>query len=444
MKMFTIEGKYTKALITIDSVEESTLKQIYLMASHPSCTNPIAIMPDCHAGKGCCIGFTMKVSDKVVPNFVGMDVGCGMLTAKTHLSKDDFPTNRLKSIDTEIRKRIPLGMTVNEKFNKKQLRQQFGSLVRENARIANNHFINHFKSMSDEDIEKMIYKYGTEESYFYATLKSVGSGNHFQEAGVSSIDGCVWFTVHTGSRNFGKKVCEHFDNLARNSLTKPDISIFTKQIQQDAKDGKIRPQDIAGLIQKKRDENKFDFDIKMSSYVTGQMLSDYMEGMFLAQTYAQLNRSLIMDEIFDILSSQFNDKVKMLDRIETVHNFISFKDNVIRKGAVASYVGDRIIVPFNMRDGILICEGKSNPDWNFSAPHGAGRVLSRSQAKEKIDMADYKKSMEGIFTTSCNIDTLDESPMAYKDASVIEEAIEPTAKILFKLKPIYNVKAGGE
>jgi tRNA-splicing ligase RtcB len=174
------------------------------------------------------------------------------------------------------------------------------------------------------------------------------------------------------------------------------------------------------------------------------MLSDYLEGMFLAQTYAELNRKLIMDSIMDVLGSQFNVKARVVDRIETVHNFISFKDNVIRKGAVASYVGDRIIVPFNMRDGILICEGKSNPDWNFSAPHGAGRVLSRSQAKEKIDMADYKKSMEGIFTTSCNIDTLDESPMAYKDASVIEEAIEPTAKILFKLKPIYNVKAGGD
>jgi RNA-splicing ligase RtcB len=385
----------------------------------------------------------MKISDKVVPNFVGVDISCGMLSVKTQFVENEFNVNKLKMIDTEIRKHIPMGMRVNEK-SAKSLRQTYCSLVRSNAQVANNAFTNQFKSMPDDEIEKILLGYGADMNYFYASLATLGGGNHFLEAGVSSIDNSVWFTVHTGSRNFGKKVCEHFDNLARNALTKPDISAYTKQIQKDAKDGKIRPQDISGLIQAKRDENKVDFDIKMSSYVTGQMLSDYLEGMFLAQTYAELNRKLIMDSIMDVLGSQFNVKARVVDRIETVHNFISFKDNVIRKGAVASYVGDRIIVPFNMRDGILICEGKSNPDWNFSAPHGAGRVLSRSQAKEKIDMADYKKSMEGIFTTSCNIDTLDESPMAYKDASVIEEAIEPTAKILFKLKPIYNVKAGGE
>jgi RNA-splicing ligase RtcB len=367
-----------------------------------------------------------------------------MVSIKTPFTADDFSVNKLKAIDVEIRKRIPMGMTVNEKFNRNRLRHEFGSLVRYNAITVNNDYTNHFKSMSDEDIENMIYKYGANESYFYATCSSLGGGNHFLEAGTSSIDGSVWFTVHTGSRNFGKKVCEHFDNIARNSLSKPDISAFTKQIQLDVKAGKIRPQEIAGLIQKEKEKNKVDFDIKMSSYVTGQNLSDYMEGMFLAQTYAQLNRTLIMEEILDILSLQFNTKNKILDKIETVHNFISFKDNIIRKGAVASYTGERIIIPFNMRDGILICEGKSNADWNFSAPHGAGRVLSRSQAKEKISMDDYKKSMDGIFTTSCSIDTLDESPMAYKDASMIEAAIEPTAKILFKLKPIYNVKAGGE
>ena len=441
--MFTITGKYTNALITLDGIEDTTLKQIFSMASHPAATNPIAIMPDCHAGKGCCVGFTMKAADKVVPNWIGVDIGCGMVSVRTDFKGTDFSDNKLKAIDTEIRKRVPMGMRVNEK-SAKSLRGMYGALVRANAQAANNNFTNQFKSMSDDEIEKILLGYGADMNYFYASLGTLGGGNHFLEAGTSSTDGSVWFTVHTGSRNFGKKVCEHFDNLARNSLTKPDISAFTKQIQKDAKDGKIRPQDISGLIQAKRDENKVDFDIKMSSYVTGQMLSDYLEGMFLAQTYAELNRKLIMDAIMDILGSQFNVKARIVDRIETVHNFISFKDNVIRKGAVASYVGDRIIVPFNMRDGILICEGKSNPDWNFSAPHGAGRVLSRSQAKEKIDMADYKKSMEGIFTTSCNIDTLDESPMAYKDASVIEEAIEPTAKILFKLKPIYNVKAGGE
>jgi RNA-splicing ligase RtcB len=441
--MYTIQGKYTSALITTDNLDEVTVKQIYTMASHPSCSNPIAVMPDAHAGKGCCVGFTMRASDKVVPNFIGVDIGCGMVSFRTPFNGNDFSVNKLKAIDMEIRKNVPMGMKVHDR-SAKSLRQKFGNAVRNNATESGNALVARFRSADDEEIENTISKYGIDFNYFYASLGTLGGGNHFLEAGTSSVDGSVWFTIHTGSRNFGKKTCEHFDQLARNALQKPDISEFTKQLQKDAKDGKIRPQDIANLIAAERAKNKLDFDVKMSAYVDGQLLADYLEGMFLAQTYAEVNRAMIADAILEVLSAQFNIKVRMLDRIETVHNFISFKDNVIRKGAVASYVGDRIIVPFNMRDGILICEGKSNKDWNCSAPHGAGRVLSRSQAKEKVSMEDYKKSMEGIFTTSVGVDTIDESPMVYKDAAMIESAIEPTANILFRLKPIYNVKAGGE
>lgn len=441
--MFTIEGKYTKALITIDSVEDTTLKQIYTMVNHPSCTNPVAIMPDCHAGKGCCVGFTMKAGNKVVPNFIGVDIGCGMVSVRTNLVASDLTDAKLKMIDVEIRKRVPMGMHVQENV-KKNLVAKYGSLVRNNATSANNPYTNHLRLMTDEDLEALITEYGVDHNYFYASLGTLGGGNHFLEFGVSSTDGSVWVTVHTGSRNFGKKVCEHFDNIARNAVTKPDLSAYTKQLQADATAGLISKKDISSLIQKKREEHKIDFDSKMSSYVEGATLNEYMEGMFLAQTYAELNRELIMGHVLDVLRNSGDGKVDFVDRIETVHNFISFKDNVIRKGAVASYIGDRIIVPFNMRDGILICEGKSNPDWNMSAPHGAGRVLSRTQAKEKINMEDFKKSMEGIFSTSVRADTIDESPFVYKDASMIEKAIEPTATILFKLKPIYNVKAGGE
>jgi RNA-splicing ligase RtcB len=441
--MFTIDGKYTKALITIDSIEDTTLKQIYSMASHPAATNPIAIMPDCHAGKGCCVGFTMKAGSKVVPNWIGVDIGCGMVSIKTSLRAEDLSDAKLKMIDVEIRKRVPMGMHVQENA-KKSLVSKYGSLVRSNAVTANNPYTNHLRIMADEDLESLISDYGVDHNYFYASLGTLGGGNHFLEFGVSSADGAVWVTVHTGSRNFGKKVCEHFDNIARNAVTKPDLSAYTKQLQADAAAGLIDKRDISSLIQKKRDDNKIDFDSKSSSYVEGSTLNAYMEGMFLAQTYAELNRELIISHVLDVLRKSGDGKVEELDRIETVHNFISFKDNVIRKGAVASYIGDRIIVPFNMRDGILICEGKSNPDWNFSAPHGAGRVLSRTQAKEKVSMEDFKKSMEGIFSTSVRVDTIDESPFVYKDAAMIEQAIEPTAKILFKLKPIYNVKAGGE
>jgi tRNA-splicing ligase RtcB (3'-phosphate/5'-hydroxy nucleic acid ligase) len=441
--MFTITGKYTSALITIDDIDASTIQQLYLMASHPSCTNPIVIMPDCHAGKGCCIGFTMKVSDKVVPNFVGMDTGCGVFSRKTYLSESDFTPNKLKILDIEFRKNIPTGMNVNQQFNK-NIKNRYIKLLNAQASKVNNLYTNHLKHIDVEGVEQIVKSYGVDLSYFYASAGTIGGGNHFAEFGTSSNDGKVWATVHTGSRNFGKKVCEHFDTIARNGHSKVDMSEYIKEINFQVSNGTIDKRDISRLLKEKKESHKVDFDIKTSSYVTGELLSKYMEGMFLAQVYAELNRELIMEKIEELLIKLIGKGGSFTDSIETVHNFISFRDNIIRKGAVASYSGERLIIPFNMRDGILICEGKSNADWNYSAPHGAGRVLSRSQAKEKVSMEDYKKSMEGIFTTSCNIDTLDESPMAYKDAEMIEKAIEPTAKVLFKLKPIYNVKAGGE
>lgn len=443
--MFNIVGKYTSAIMTIDDVETETVRQIHSMVSHPAATNPVAIMPDCHAGKGCVVGFTMKASNKVVPNWIGVDIGCGMVSIKTNISVGDLSINKLTSIDREIRKVLPLGMTYHEDYNTKNLRVAFGNAVRTKAREVGNTYTNHLKSMSDLDIESLLKNYGVESGRFYSSIASLGGGNHFLECGVdNNNNNTVWITVHTGSRNFGKKVCEHFDNIAKNKLKKVDLSGYAKQLQEDAAKGLVCKQDISRLLQEKKNASKADFDVVSSSYVEGNDLTAYMEGMFLAQTYAELNRKMILENVVDVYSKILSKTVKIGDRIETVHNFISFTDNIIRKGSVSAYVGERIIIPFNMRDGILICEGKSNADWNYSAPHGAGRVFSRSQAKQKISMEDFKKSMEGIFSTSVGIDTLDESPMAYKDAAMIEEAIAPTAKILFKIKPIYNLKAGGE
>jgi RNA-splicing ligase RtcB len=443
--MFTITGKYTTANVTIDEIDESTTTQIHLMASHPSCTNPIVIMPDCHAGKGCCIGFTMKATDKIVPNYIGVDLGCGMRSCKTSLKEINFNINKFKALDSEIRKHVPMGMNVNKQIDK-NFKNRYVKLVNKNACSINNQFINHLKVIDIDEVEKLIKGFGIDLNYFYASLGSLGGGNHYLEGGISSLDDAIWMTVHTGSRNFGKKVCEHFDTVARNNHNndgKTSINDYIKGIMFNVNNGTINKKDIADLIEKKK-ACKVDFDIKNSSYVCGDLLNKYMEGMFLAQVYAEFNREIIMEKIEELLIKLIGKDGSYCDSIETVHNFISFRDNIIRKGAVASYNGERLIIPFNMRDGILICDGKSNPDWNFSAPHGAGRVLSRSAAKESISMEDYKNSMNGIFSTSVGVDTIDESPFAYKDAKMIEKAIEPTAKVLFKLKPIYNVKAGKE
>jgi RNA-splicing ligase RtcB len=442
--MFNIKGKYTSALLTIDNVENETVKQIYTMVNHPAAVNQVAIMPDCHAGKGCVVGFTMKASDMVVPNWVGVDVGCGMRGVKLNIKKSDLTDAKLAAIDVEIRKCIPMGMSVNEDFNRKSIRSRFCKEINNEAIGLGNSIVSKFKSIDEDALEELFRSYGASFERFYGALGSLGGGNHFIEGGVSDADDNVWIVVHTGSRNFGKRVCEHFDDVAINSLKKVDISDYIKELYADVKLGKIRNKDISDLIQRKKKELKPDFDIKQSAYLTGSNLTDYLEGMFIAQTYAKLNREFIIKNIVEIIGKIISSRVEIMDQIETVHNFISFRDNTIRKGAVESYKGERIIIPFNMRDGILICEGKSNPDWNCSAPHGAGRVFSRSQAKQQISMEDFKESMKGIFTTSVGTDTLDESPMAYKDASMIEEAIKPTADILFKIMPIYNVKAGGE
>ena len=295
---------------------------------------------------------------------------------------------------------------------------------------------------SVENIEKIVALSGMKGGRFWNSIGTLGGGNHFIEFGIDEA-GSIWVTVHTGSRNFGKMTCEFFDKKAKESL-KPDQNAYVEQLKARVQKGEIKSTDIGPLLEKYGQENHLDFDVNMSAYAEGELLKSYLYRMNLAQAYAVLNRQIIVETILDVIGNHVGRKVRSEDSIETIHNFISMEDCIIRKGAVASYVGQRMVIPFNMRDGLLICEGLSNPEWNFSAPHGAGRIMSRSRAKAEVSLEEYKKSMEGVFTTSVGRDTLDESPMAYKDAAMIEAAIAPTAKILHRVKPIYNVKSGGE
>jgi RNA-splicing ligase RtcB len=250
-------------------------------------------------------------------------------------------------------------------------------------------------------------------------------------------DGRFWLTIHTGSRNFGKCVCDYWQNQAINVVHKQKSEDFVHEIN------RIRStyvgKDIETEINLLRGKYALDNVTKQLCYLEGESAVGYFFDMIFAQKYASLNRSMICKLIVDIIDPSLNFS-SAHGSIESVHNFIDFRDFIIRKGAIRSYVGENMVIPFNMRDGLLICEGKSNSEWNWSAPHGAGRVFSRTQAKKQVDLEEFKKSMEGIYSSSVGRGTLDESPMAYKDSSMIERAIEPTAKILFKVKPILNLK----
>lgn len=399
--MIEIKGKYTNAKIMIDVVEEGLIEQITSLCNHSAFTEPIVIMPDCHIGKGSCIGFTMKVSDKVIPNVVSVDIGCGMLSfniGNIVIDHEDF--------DKKVREKIPFGMNINNK--------SISCIIAE--------------------LNPLCEKIGMNYDYAVKSIGTLGGGNHFIEIGKSSNNGDIWITIHTGSRNLGKKVCEYWQDIAVKKSLNDGESLA---------DGVIRikkefptsewNKEISNL------RNKFNMKnirSKGLEYLEGMDVEAYLEDMYVAQNYAKWNRREMAASICMILG---NPQIKKV--IETIHNFIDPIDRIIRKGSVQSYVGKKFILPFNMRDGILICEGKSNPDWNYSSPHGAGRVHSRSKAKEILSLSKFEDDMKNIFSTSVCEGTIDEAPDAYKDSKVIEQAIEPTAKILDRIIPIHNMKS---
>lgn len=440
--MFQINGKYTTANVTIDNVEESCIAQITQMTNHPAFTNPIAIMPDTHAGKGSVIGFTMPLTNKVIPNVIGVDIGCGMLSI--NIGKT-LPTT-LDVLDMRIRKLIPFGMNVRSRSdgvihfkNDMDWRAITNSAMGFRTAYAEKFGYYYVIPSYDMDwFEGMCKRIGMDLGRAINSIATLGGGNHFIELGKSDLTGDYWLTIHTGSRNLGKRVCDYWQNMA-NKVVKNE-----KQTKLDAMIQQIRAtykgMEIKTKIKEARQACGLDEVVNDAlQFLEGEKAFGYFIDMIFCQKYAETNRyyigKVICDQILGI-------DLKSVESIESIHNFIDFHDFVIRKGSIASYIGKKMIIPFNMRDGILIGEGKSNPAWNFSAPHGAGRVMSRAQAKKLVSLEDFKTSMNGIFSTSVGQGTLDESPMAYKDAKMIEDAIEPTANILDKIKPVMNLKDG--
>ena len=442
--MLEIKGKYTTAKVMIDDVEEACLRQIYTMTNNPAFTNPIAIMVDTHAGKGSVIGFTMPLSDKIIPNIVGSDVGCGMLSFNVGKSVSENKDELLR-LDGEIRSIVPFGSNLQKDVPSKYFEKNYP--WEEANDIANKFVVNYNKKFgTDFKFSEFNYDWfinkckeiGMRQNAEMA-IGTLGSGNHFIEVGKSANTGDIWVTIHCGSRNFGLKVCEFHQNKAKSYLDNKRNVVLRELIEEIKKTSK--PTEIASKIKEAKKDLGVDFtDININGMesLEGQDAMNYFLDMIFTQVYAKFNRKRISENILKILGSDAKEE------IECVHNYINFEDMIIRKGAISSYVGEKMIIPFNMADGLLICEGKSNSEWNFSAPHGAGRIMSRGDASRNIDLDKFKYKMKGVVSTSVGKSTLDEAPQAYKNSKMIEDAITPTATIIDRVKPILNLKDGGD
>ena len=416
--MKTIEGYDVK--IFTDNIEENAIEQIKeLLSIDVFADKKIRIMPDVHAGAGCVIGFTGNLGDKVIPNIVGVDIGCGMLILNLgKLTDIDF-----HAFHEHIRSNVPSGMIVRED------RFGFKPLVGEEMDI--------YREAKELVIQLRCYRSLKDSGRINKAIGSLGGGNHFIELDKDDA-GDVYLVIHTGSRNLGKQVADIYQAKAVKHLTDGDDE-FEETIKRTIEEYKAagRRNELQGVIKKMRKEHEEAEPALPAAlcYVEGQAREDYLHDMRLCQQWAVLNRKLI-----SLLLLRFFPGIEIKDQFESVHNYIS-DDNMVRKGSISAKKGERSIIPLNMRDGSLLCTGKGNPDWNYSAPHGAGRVLSRTQAYEQIKMEDFEESMKGIYSESVNDSTRDDSPMVYKPAEEIMANIADTVSVDNIIKPIFNFKA---
>ena len=416
--MKTIDGYDVK--IFTDNIEETALEQIKeLLSIDVFSDKKIRIMPDVHAGAGCVIGFTGDLGDKVIPNIVGVDIGCGMRVLNLgRISEIDY-----HAFNEHILGNVPSGKIVREdRFGFKPLVGEEMDIYREAKQLVT---------------ELYCYRELKETGRINKAIGSLGGGNHFIELDKDDEDN-VYLVIHTGSRNLGKQVADIYQAKAIKHLT-AGADEFEQTIRRTIEEYKAagRRAELQNVIKKMRKEYK-EAEPSLPTdlcYVEGDAREQYLHDMRLCQRWAVLNRKLI-----SLLLLRFFPGVEVKEEFESVHNYIS-DENIIRKGSISAAEGERCIIPLNMRDGSLICTGKGNPDWNCSAPHGAGRVLSRTQAYDKITMEDFEASMQGIYSESVNDFTRDESPMVYKPAEEIIANIGDTVNIDTIIRPIFNFKA---
>lgn len=392
-----LKGKHNTAKVFTHNVDDVTVGQVIGMLNEPFAEgSQVRIMPDCHAGKGSVVGTTMTITDKVVPNLVGVDIGCGVLVTRIKASKDEIDFQQL---DDVINKHVPSGMSVRSKAHRFHKEVPFDKVR---------------APFNRERAEKSI---GT-----------LGGGNHF--ISLEEHDGAVHILIHSGSRNIGKQVAEYYQDVAFKRLS--NQSDKTKEVIDQLK-SEGRHHEIQAVIAKMKSERPV--VNKDLAYVTGQDMDDYLNDLGVAQQFAALNRKAMVDEIIQNMGWEVEEQ------FDTIHNYIDLENMILRKGAISAQAGEKVVIPINMRDGSIIAIGKGNPDWNFSGPHGAGRIMSRSKAKQQVTLEEFQDSMEGIWSTSVVESTIDESPFAYKPIDEIMENIQDSVDIQFVVKPIYNFKA---
>ena len=387
--------------IFADILEDSASKQINELKTHPMFSeSKIRIMPDCHAGAGCVIGFTSTFKDKVIPNLIGVDIGCNIDAiniGKTTIDYDLF--------DKRVREVVPIGMNIQQKSDCKVFDAFIDAL--------------YCKDML-KNIDRITKSAGT-----------LGGGNHFIELDKDD-EGNVWLVIHTGSRNLGKQVADIYQKLAINA-THDNGNERENIIEKLKKEGKVK--EIQNALDGMKDNKNTDIPNDLC-WLEDDNMKDYLHDMKICQEFALYNHKMIQKSILENILN-----MEPVEIITSVHNYINFDDMVMRKGAISAHKYEKVVIPMNMRDGTIIGVGKGNEDWNCSAPHGAGRLMSRTKARLCIKLDEYKKSMEGISTTSVNSDTIDEAPMAYKPMDVIINAIKDTVEISRIIKPVYNLKA---
>ena len=398
--MLEIKGRINTAICYAKVVEEEAIEQIRRMCDYDFTENSkIRIMPDVHAGKGCTIGTTMTITDKVVPNIVGVDIGCGMYTV--NLGKVDIVFEKLD----EAAHFIPSGMNV---WEGRQERFDLQALC--------------------------CYRELKKTKWLERSLGTLGGGNHFIEVDQAN-DGTKYLVIHTGSRNLGKQVAEIYQQLAID-LNKGKETYFQEkdEIIRTYKEQGRKTEIQAALKAIAWEKRNVTMPMDLC-YLYGKFFEDYMHDVEICQRFAIRNR----EKIAEVLLTRTD--MTGTEGFHTVHNYIDTKEMILRKGAIAARAGERVLIPINMRDGSVLAIGRGNPEWNYSAPHGAGRIMSRMKAKNEFSLEEYKKAMEGIYTTSVNQSTLDEAPMAYKSLEDIIDVIRETVDVIDVMKPIYNYKA---
>lgn len=399
--MIEIKGTYNTARVFCDELESGARGQIQTLCDQPfAAGSRIRIMPDVHAGVGCTIGTTLTIGDKVVPNLVGVDIGCGMETVPVSGKRME-----LERLDKLIYSKIPSGLT-----------------VRDSCHPYNDQI----------DLTQLRCAHAVNLDRARKSIGTLGGGNHFIELDVDE-DGQRYLVIHSGSRHLGLQVSHYYQEAGYQALNRRDKQSIEALIESLKAQG--REKEISKQVKAAKKQVLTDIP-KVLAYVTGDLLEDYLHDMALVQQFAQLNRKAMVRELVKGM------KWDTEEPFTTIHNYIDVEHRILRKGAVSAQAGETLLIPINMRDGSLLCVGKGNEDWNCSAPHGAGRLFSRAAARQQFTVSQFRKAMGDIYTTSVRAETLDECPMAYKSMETIAAQITPTAEISKVIRPIYNFKAG--